>query len=204
MALEAKTKITDADLLALGEDVRAEVIDGEMVIQMSSNYGEHGFHTILLAGYLTAFVRAHKLGRVFGDMTAFKFEEFPEGGIKGARVPDAAYVSYERLPADAPLDVILAIVPDIVVEVISKSEAHTDVLTKMNYYLDKGVRLVIHILPSLRQVHIYGPDRAPTVLGVSDTLEGGDVLPGFVLPVVLLFEENDDLHIQVMKSLLGA
>src|SRR5215213_1502802 len=106
MAVQPQTKITDADLLALGEDVNAEVIDGELVIQMSPNYGEHGFHAGLMLSYLTAFVRAHKLGRVFGDTTAFKLEEYPAGGIKGARVPDVAYVSYERLPADAELNVI--------------------------------------------------------------------------------------------------
>src|SRR5262245_12400276 len=133
MAVQPKTKITDADLLALGEDVRAEVIDGELVKQMSPNYGDHGFHAGLKLIYLGTFGRARKLGRVFGDMTALKFEEYPEGGIKGARVPDAAYVSYERLPVDAPLDVVLAVVPEIVVEIISKSESHTDVLTKMNY-----------------------------------------------------------------------
>jgi hypothetical protein len=41
MAVQIKPKITDADLLALGDDVRGEVVDGEIVIDMTANKIDH-------------------------------------------------------------------------------------------------------------------------------------------------------------------
>jgi len=204
MAVQPKTKITDTDLLALGEDVRAEVIDGELVIQMSPNLKDHAFYVQRLGTYFDNFVSARKLGTVFGDNALYKLEETLEGGIRGARVPDLSFVSYERLPADAPMDEIPLLAPDIAVEVISESESYSDALLKMNYYLDHGVRIVIHILPRLKQVHTFtAPNRTPTVLTVDDTLTCGDVLPGFAIPVAALFDRGSDLHGKVLKSLLG-
>jgi Uma2 family endonuclease len=204
--VETKRKvITDADLLALGENVRAEVVDGELVVHMAPNKGDHGFFAARVAFYLDAFASARSLGRVFGDMTAFKLEE-RGGGIEGARVPDASFVSFERLPPDAPIDVILSVVPDLAVEVISESEAYTDVLDKTGEYLDHGVTQVWHVIPKLREIRVFtAGDRAGAILTEADTLTGGDLLPGFEVPVKAIFDHADTrLHVEVLRRLLEA
>jgi len=203
MAVQLKTKITDNDLLALGPDVNAEVIDGEIVI-MAANKINHAIYGQQLATYLNVFVLARGLGWVGGDMGAFKLEEYPEGGIKGARVPDVFYISYERLPRDASLSIIPDFAPDLAVEVISESEAHTEVLKKTQYYLDHGVQQVWHLIAALRQVHVFLPEnRSGTHLSDQDILTGGDLLPGFSIPVRALFDLTDtELHTQTLRSLL--
>ena len=91
--------------MAVGEDVRAEVVNGELVVHMAPNKYTQLFAQ-RIATYLDVFASARSLGRVSGDMAAFKLKADEQGGIKGARVPDAAYISFDRLPAGAPLDVI--------------------------------------------------------------------------------------------------
>ena len=58
-------------------------------------------------------------------------------------------------------------------------------------YFRSGVRLVWEIDPRSRTVSVYTSADAPTVLTAEDTLDGGEVLPGFVLPLRELFSELD-------------
>ena len=202
MASHIKTRLMDEDLLALG-DVNAEVIDGEIVIANPTTI-DHTIYGSVIGTYLNVFVGVHDLGWVGGDMAAFKLEEYPEGGIKGARVPDVFYVSYERLPRDASLSIIPAFSPDLAVEVISESEPHTEVLKKTNDYLDHGVHVVWHLIPALREIHSFTPvHRSGTILTDKDRLDGGDLLPGFSIPVRAVFDVTDaSLHAETLRSLM--
>ena len=159
---------------------------------------------MVIANYLETFVLARDLGRVFSEMTAFKLMVDEEGGIKGAVVPDAAYVSYERLPREAALDVILQVAPDIAVEVISGSEAYQDVLKKTDEYLDHGVRQVWLLLPERREARVFAADnRAGVILTERDELAGGEVLPGFVIPIRAIFSEDDAaLRLETLRCLI--
>jgi Uma2 family endonuclease len=46
--------------------------------------------------------------------------------------------------------------------------------------------------PKTRTVAVYTSVRKPTILKESQTLDGGDVLPGFALPLRELFGELDE------------
>ena len=203
MSVQIKPKITDADLLALG-DVRAEVIDGQLVIDMTPNKMDHTLYGLQLGTYLNIFVRLRNLGWVGGDMTAFKLDESAEAGIKGALVPDVYFISYNRLPPDADIEIVPTFAPDLAVEIISESETHTNVLKKVGEYLSHGTAQVWHVIPALRQVHVFSPaNRAGTILGDTDTLTGGDLLPGFAIPVRALFDLADSaLHGETLRRLI--
>lgn len=54
-------------------------------------------------------------------------------------------------------------------------------------YLDAGTSLVWVVQPRRRIVTVYTPDHIGRVLGEADELDGGDVLPGFRLPVTAIF-----------------
>jgi hypothetical protein len=43
----------------------------------------------------------------------------------------------------------------------------------------------------LRQVHVHRPPQVVVTLSSDATLDGGDVLPGFALPLLRLFAELD-------------
>jgi Uma2 family endonuclease len=58
-----------------------------------------------------------------------------------------------------------------------------DAMSKVAMYLQAGMRLVWLVDPASMTVSVFRPDAAPRTLGAGDALDGGDVLPGLVLPV---------------------
>lgn len=57
------------------------------------------------------------------------------------------------------------------------------------FYLRHGVRLVWVVDPRAETVTVHRPDADAFTLGAGDVLDGGDVLPGFILPVADIFAE---------------
>jgi hypothetical protein len=49
------------------------------------------------------------------------------------------------------------------------------------------VKVVWFVEPSPRRVTIFRPGEPPQILGETDTLDGGDLLPGFCYPLARLF-----------------
>lgn len=63
---------------------------------------------------------------------------------------------------------------------------------KADYYLANGVRLVWLVYPEKHLVVVHTPD-TEDILTENDTLDGGDVLPGFKLPVRDIFTKGNQL-----------
>ncbi len=161
---------------------RYELIDGELV-EMSPSGGIASKVAAKFAFFLLAHVVPRRLGAVFSADGGFVI--FP--GRELIRVPDAAFVSADRLPPIEQQEGFLRLAPDLVVEVISPSDRMSDVMAKVMMWLDAGVRLVWLADPRLRTVTIFGPDRRGRVVQEGELLDGGDVLPGFSLAVAELF-----------------
>jgi Uma2 family endonuclease len=62
---------------------------------------------------------------------------------------------------------------------------------KVNFYLRHGVRLVWIVDPDRREVVVLSAADEARTLRPGDTLAGGDVLPGFAVPVADIFAELD-------------
>ena len=71
------------------------------------------------------------------------------------------------------------IVPDFIVEIVSPSNRGPELADKVRRYLEGGARLVLVIHPPNRTVTYHRPGAEPEVLDDPETLDGGDVLPGF-------------------------
>jgi Uma2 family endonuclease len=99
---------------------------------------------------------------------------------------DVAVVRAERLPLPPPQrgKTYRPIAPDLVVEIASPTQYRPDLADKAQHWLDRGVRLVWVIWPERREVDVWTRgSTAPRTLQDDDTLEGGDVVPGFVIPL---------------------
>jgi Uma2 family endonuclease len=79
--------------------------------------------------------------------------------------------------------------PDLAVEVRSPSQRRGEIDEKVADYLAAGTSLVWVVEVSTRSVVIHQPGVAPRTLTRDDTLDGGDVLPGFSVPVREVFED---------------
>jgi Uma2 family endonuclease len=102
------------------------------------------------------------------------------------RLPDVAFVSNARVPAERPRVPTLA--PDFAAEVLSESNTREEIAQKIREYFQSGTRLVWVIDPTTRSVAVYEVAGEPErTLTVNDVLDGGEVLPGFSLPVADLF-----------------
>ena len=77
--------------------------------------------------------------------------------------------------------------PDLAAEVISPSDTYGEVDEKVCDWLDAGTRLVVVVDPRTGTVTSYRSRTEIRMLTGDDVLDGGDVVPGWKLPVRDLF-----------------
>jgi Uma2 family endonuclease len=107
---------------------------------------------------------------------------------KLVRGPDAAFVSWATRPERVvPQEQIRKKVPDLAVEILSPSNTRKEMQIKLKEYFLGGVKLVWIINPEKRTAEAYTAPDAVTAIPADGTLDGGDVLPGFALPLATLF-----------------
>ena len=175
--------LTATDLEAMGSAYDLyELYDG--VLRETDPMGQrHGEIQFEMGGPLHAHVRANRLGRVYPSDTRFILFRHPDTVV----MPDLAFVREDRLaPANA-RDGYAPYAPDLAVEVVSPSNRMVEILEKITLYGRAGVPLVWLVEPRARTVTVYAVGREPLILGEGDTLDGGDVIPGFRLPVADIF-----------------
>lgn len=161
---------------------RYELDRGRLVV-MTPAGGLHGLVASRLHVALAIHVDAGRLGVVLSADTGFKLESDPDT----LRAPDVAFIARDRIPATGVPLGFWSGAPDLVVEVLSASDVRSEVNDKIAQYLRLGVKLVWFVEPSPRRVTVHAPDRPPQVLHESDTLDGGELLPGFHYPLSKLF-----------------
>jgi Uma2 family endonuclease len=79
-------------------------------------------------------------------------------------------------------------VPDLVTEVISERDSAYIVRRRIRNYVDAGVGLLWIAWPNFHPVSVYAGSVTPKELTSEDTLDGGDVLPGFSVNIPDLFD----------------
>lgn len=165
------------------EDRSLELVEGE-IIEMSKPSGLHGQITFLLSLKIGIHVVENGLGTVTAAETGFLLERNPDGGDT-VRALDIAFLSSANAPAVLP-DQLVEYAPDLAVEVISPSNKVTDMHRKIRQLLAAGTALVWIVHPETRTVEVHTRSGAVT-LEADDILSGGDVLPGFEIPVREIF-----------------
>ncbi|HEV3437613.1 MAG TPA: Uma2 family endonuclease [Gemmata sp.] len=179
---------TVADVLRLYEKHKRlfELVDGTLVEKAMGV--KESFIAATLIQLLTNFSDAHgRLGMTLGEAGTLKL-------FKGlVRIPDVSFTRWERLPGGkVPNDPIPDLVPDLAVEVLSKANTRREMERKLKEYFLSGVKLVWFVEPVARIVRAFTSPDDVIELGINDILEGGDVLPGFAVPVSRLFVDLSD------------
>jgi Uma2 family endonuclease len=164
----AQRQMTAEEFLIYAEqhpDKRFDFMDGELV--EVSPKPLHGRIQVEFATALRLYVSQNPLGVVYTEVLhVLDGDKFlPDVCINAATEAD-----YLTTP------------PLVAVEIRSDSQSRASQQRKARAYLQHGARMVILTFPR-EQVEVYQPGRDPLVLTAADTLDGGDVLPGFTLPV---------------------
>ena len=169
------------------ENRLCELIDG-VLVEKAVEYDESCL-TVELLRLIANFVKKHRLGRVSGPDGMMRL--FP--GL--VRIPDVAFAAWNKFPSREYLGKpIPDLVPDLAVEVLSEGNTAKEMSRKLDDYFDAGVRLVWFVNPRKRNVDVFTEKDSCITLTEQQTLTGGDVLPGFKLPLKKLFAEVPHLR----------
>ena len=169
--------VTEADDHA---DRLCELIDG-VLVEKTMGYKE-SLLAIEIGYLLRTFLEAHDLGIVLGPTARSKI--LPHQ----VRIPDVCFISWDRFPdRQLPPEPIPDLVPDLAIEVLSKWNTEKEMKRKLHDYFTAGVRLVWYIDPRTRSAKSYTAENQFVELTESQSLSGGDVLPGFDLSLHDLF-----------------
>ena len=177
---------TEDDLLKAKQRYHSlfELIDGVLVEKGM------GYRESLRAGFLIAALGAFVVPRNQGTVSGA--DGFLRLFADLVRAPDVAFASWDRFPdRKIPVEPIPALVPDLVIEVLSESNTPKEMRRKRGEYFARGVSVLWQIDPLNRKVTVYHSDGTKTVLNENDRLDGGAVLPGFSLELRDLFAELD-------------
>ena len=162
------------------EDRLYELVDGILVRKTMGL--EESYIAVKIGILLSNFVEPRELGWVVGEGGMIRLD------INLVRIPDVSFISWERVPGgEVPKKPVPLLVPELVVEVISRGNTPKEMDEKLREYFEKGVRLVWFVRPRSRVVDVCTAPDQFTRLTVSATLDGGDVLPGFSVQVGELF-----------------
>jgi Uma2 family endonuclease len=105
-------------------------------------------------------------------------------------VPDASFISYERLdPLTDEQREKPPFAPDVAVEVRSPSDRPSDVEWKMRAYLKRGSVAALDVLPATREIRAFTEDGV-TVFSSGDEF-ALDVIPWLRFPVAEAFAKLD-------------
>jgi Uma2 family endonuclease len=191
-AILERVGMSMADFLEQSAAQPFELIYGEKRVKMPTVYG-HARLIHLLLRLLEARAKENKSGRVLAETTFILPDSIASNWVQGSRTPDLMFFTgnrieqYEQATANAD-ELPLALVPDFVIEVISPTDKFTEVMDKIDLYLQDGVQLVWAVDMKRKKVTVYTPDG-----DLSQTFEGdevldvSDVVPDFRIKVSELF-----------------
>jgi Uma2 family endonuclease len=178
---------TEEDLLRFVEvdDRLVELVNGTLVEKPV------GLQEALIASYLITvlnnFVIPRKLGYVAGADGTLRM------ALGNIRLPDVCFISVEDCPAAiSSIPNVPMLPPTLAIEVISESNTKAEMKQKLKEYFESRSRLVWFVYPKTRTVAVYvePSDEPARVLGDTEVLDGGSVLPGFALPVTDIFDRK--------------
>ena len=179
--MSSKTLLTADELEQMPDDdsVQIELDEGEL-IRMPPAGMDHGDCGIEIAYVLKDYVKKHDLGKVYNADTGFKLSD------DTVRAPDVAFVRKERLAAVHRKEFGKG-APDLAVEIFSQSDSVRQLMRKVKQYFAAGCHTVWIVYPERREIQVLEAAGADRLLGIGDTLEAPELLPGFSAPVQSIF-----------------
>ena len=175
--------MTAEELLNMPDDgFSYELVRGELRKKLLAG-SEEGTISADVASSLGLHVKSQGLGKTYIS-TGFIIETNPDH----VRAPNVAFVRQERVEVIGRTDFFWPEAPTLAVDYISPDDRYTEVNEKVADWLAAGTRMVVVVNPRNRTVNVHTPDGAIT-LTIDDTLDGGDVVSGWQMPVADIFAE---------------
>ena len=168
------------------EDRLCELVDG-VLVEKAMGFFESNMACVLIQ-ILRNFMDIHRMGVVTGM----------DGMIRLApglvRIPDVSFVSRDQFPdGKVGREPVPFLSPTLAVEILSQGNTKAEMDRKLIDDFAAGSKLVWYLDPVDRSVRVYTAPDQSTRLDESQTLDGGEVLPGFALSIREWFERAERL-----------
>lgn len=175
------------DLIAANESTdgrTCEWVDGTLV-EKAMGFRESRLAAIII-GQLDRYLEQNDIGTITAPDGVMKI--LPNIG----RAPDVGFIRWDSLPEGNPdSQPVPAVVPDLVIEVLSKSNRPREMARKREEYFRAGVKLVWEIDPDTRSAKVYTTPTAAELIPPDGSLDGRDLLPGFTLSLKAVFDRAE-------------
>ncbi|MDQ2806426.1 MAG: Uma2 family endonuclease [Chloroflexota bacterium] len=174
--------ITAEELIRMPESGGRDELIAGIVQHRSYAYTREGQAASILLYKVGRYVLAHDLGHCVAPC-GFVLAMDPDT----VRAPSGAFIARAR--EDTPLHPsgYWQGVPDLAILVMSALDVYGELAERVQNWRQAGTPMLIVADPYLLQVTVYQPDHAPLLLTEADRLDGGDVVPGWRLPVREIF-----------------
>lgn len=182
MTTARKLMTVDELMLLPDNGYRQELVRGEL-IEMPPPGKKHGEVTMRFGAAIYNYADANDYGTV-GDNYGYHLESDPDT----VRAPDLAW--YGPGHSAELTDGYPERAADLAVEIKSPTDTPRMVAERAQMWLDFGSKEVWYGDPETTTVTRYRPGQDPEILGSDDVLDGGDLLPGFSVPVWRLFRRH--------------
>jgi len=153
---------------------RTELVRGVLIVREPAGYN-HGRVIANITGRLWGHVDLTGAGELLGAVTGFTLFRDPDT----VRAPDVGFIASGRVPSPG-TNGFPELAPDLVVEVLSPDDRPGETLANVGDWLEAGTRLVWVIDPDRRSARVYRADGSESVVTDNESLNGEDVLPGFM------------------------
>lgn len=154
-----------------------EWMDGE-VVELNGGTGQHGRIQARCASKLINYLSENPVGEVYVELHC----KLSIRGTTRFRLPD---VCVKLGPS---VDSHLDGAPDLCIEIRSPDDSISDQIAKFADYFANGCQLGWLILPEEQSVLVLAPGSpSPRVVRATDSLDGGNILPGLEIPADSLF-----------------
>lgn len=162
--------------------VSCELFHGVLVAKPMGYYESQ--IAMALAHFLHVYLDSNPLGVLAGE----------DGPIRIlpsiTRKPDLSLILLDRFASrKVPRRKVMHVAPDLAVEVLSAGNTKAEMEIKLREYFSAGVRLVWYIDPESQSARAFTATDRREDISPTGSLKGGDVLPGFELPLARLFEK---------------
>lgn len=176
--------MTFEDAARLDPDLYPGEIEEGVWTRMTRSTWRHGEVLLNVGSILRAYVRSHAGWSVSAGDPGTKLHSEP-ATLRG---PDVAVIRRDRRPTGKGVEGWLDGAPELAVEVAGDAQTSTMLARKALEYLSAGSQMVWVIDGQSELVMVFTPPNQLRILGVEDSLDGGELLPGFTCAVSELFE----------------
>ena len=179
------TRLITADELLMmpRDDYHYELVRGVLTEPLPPHFNQHGTASAIFIYALSKYQADTNYGVLTGR-AGFHLERDPDT----VRAPDVGWVAPGRI-AECVIG-YPRLSPDLAVEIKESYETQAGMDERAAMWLGFGALMVWVADPETTTVTRYRPGQEPEILGEDDILDGGDLLPGFSVPVWRLFRRH--------------